>query len=76
MAPQGVDLALRAASTPKPNPKDNHAPQILAVTCTLTAIAVCVNLLRFYVRTTILKHMGVDDWVMLAATVRCISRMT
>jgi len=45
-------------------PAENNIPTILATTASLTAIALSVVLLRFYVRIFMLKNFGWDDWVM------------
>ena len=66
MAPHFME---RAVAPPPDNPDDSHVMRILAVTCTLTGITLFVNLLRFYVRSVMLKHMGADDWAMVVVSV-------
>jgi hypothetical protein len=48
----------------------SHAPSILAINGAFTGIALVVVVLRVYVRTTILKFVGADDYVIVAAMVR------
>jgi hypothetical protein len=48
----------------------SHAPSILATSGVFTGIALVVVALRVYVRTTILKFVGADDYVIVAAMVR------
>lgn len=50
-------------------PAVNNIPTILATTACLTAIALFVVLLRFYVRIFMLKNFGSDDWVMALTAV-------
>ena len=71
MAPHFLE---RAVAPPAANPDDSHVTRILAVTCALTGLTLFVNLLRFYVRSVMLKHMGVDDWVMVFVSVGLFPR--
>ncbi|KAI9843364.1 MAG: hypothetical protein M1838_002653 [Thelocarpon superellum] len=48
-------------------------PEILAVCVTLTSVMVIVVGLRMYVRSTILRSVGADDWtILVAAACSCI----
>jgi len=51
------------------NPNENNGGVILAVTGTFTAFALLAVMLRMYVRTFMLKTVGADDYVMIAAMV-------
>lgn len=46
-----------------------NAPQIMAITSSFFAIALVVVLLRCYVRITMLKVFGIDDWIMVFAMI-------
>ena len=55
-----------------PTPEEiayTNAPSILAITGSFFAAAVIVVLLRCYVRIKMLKVFGIDDYIMLFATV-------
>ncbi|KAH7123531.1 hypothetical protein B0J11DRAFT_314047 [Dendryphion nanum] len=58
---------------PPPPPQayleENLAPKMLAVDGTLFALAMVCVLLRVYVRVVMLKTFGIDDWMMMLATV-------
>lgn len=53
-------------------PVDNstNAPSILAVNGVFCFFALVVVLARLYVRAFILKHVGIDDYLIMAAMVR------
>jgi hypothetical protein len=53
-----------------PPPISHRGSQLAAVNITGLTLAVIVTSLRCYVRGRMLKAFGVDDWLMLAATVR------
>jgi hypothetical protein len=53
-----------------------NASQIMAITSTFFAIALLVVLLRCYVRITMLKVFGIDDWIMVFAMVRTLPYWT
>jgi len=46
-----------------------NAPQIMAIASSFFAIALFVVMLRCYVRITMLKVFGIDDWIMVFAMV-------
>ena len=50
------------------------APQLLAIDGTLTGLAVFAFILRLYVRASMLRVFGTDDYLMLAAVV-CIFKV-
>lgn len=52
-----------------PVDRSTNAPSILAVNGVFCGIIVVVMALRMYVRAVMLKTVGVDDWLILAATV-------
>lgn len=47
-----------------------HGSRILAVTGCFTVSAATVVLARIYVRSVMLKTMGVDDWIMIVSMVK------
>ncbi|KAH8897855.1 hypothetical protein GQ53DRAFT_837622 [Thozetella sp. PMI_491] len=47
----------------------NRGPQLLAVDLSFLVTAIIASVLRCYVRTRIVKAWGVDDWLMLTATI-------
>jgi hypothetical protein len=49
---------------------ENRGPQLQAVAYTLLTTAVISMGLRAYVRVMLVRNFGVDDWCMVAATVR------
>jgi len=59
-----------SATDAAPPPDINRGPEILAITGTLVGLALAVVCLRVYVRVFMVKHMGADDWTMVAAMVR------
>ena len=61
----------------RPPPTDgdqNQAAKILTVTGILTSLSVITVTVRFIARAKGSKHYGWDDWTMLAAVVRFLSR--
>jgi hypothetical protein len=44
-------------------------PKIMAVSIVLTLIMTVILSLRWYVRAVMLRNVGIDDWVILAAAV-------
>lgn len=63
------------ASTETP-PDVNRGGEILAITGTMVGLALAFVALRIVVRLKVVKHLGGDDWVMIAAMVGAISPMT
>ena len=50
-------------------PDDDLGPSILSATAAMTALATVAVCLRMYVRTRIVRSVGMDDYVMLSALV-------
>ena len=50
----------------------NRGPELLAVDVAFMSAALLANLLRCYVRISMVKAFGVDDWLMAFATVRIL----
>lgn len=50
-------------------PDDDKGPSILSTTAAMTALATFAVCLRMYVRTRIVRSVGLDDYVMLLALV-------
>ena len=48
----------------------NRGPELLAVDIAFLVTALIANILRCYVRMSMVKGFGVDDWLMAFATVR------
>jgi len=48
---------------------ESNVPRLLAITGTFFGLAILVVTLRMIVRAFILKKVGVDDWVIIAAAV-------
>lgn len=73
MARDWQNLLRRQGPAPlPPTPEEisfNNSPQILAITGTCFAVAALVVSLRCYVRISMLKIFGIDDWIMLLAMV-------
>jgi hypothetical protein len=75
----GVETLLRRQaplpdSGPQLTPEEiafTNAPEILTITGSFFAIAALVVLLRCYVRITMLKVFGIDDYLMVLAMVCC-----
>ena len=57
------------ANLPAYSPTETYAPQILTITGTFFAAAALIVLLRCYVRITMLKVFGADDYAMVIALV-------
>jgi len=57
-----------AIQAPEASPTTN-APSILAVNGGFAGIALVVVILRIYIRSVVLRSIGSDDWVMVAAMV-------
>ncbi|KAK4099230.1 hypothetical protein N658DRAFT_171645 [Parathielavia hyrcaniae] len=55
-----------AAEQPMP-PDENRGPEILAVCGSLVGIALFIVALRIWVRAKIVRHIGSDDWTIMAA---------
>lgn len=59
---------------PPVNPNDlGRGPMIVGLTWTFTILAMTAVALRIYVRKTVTKALGWDDWIMLVAVV-CIQQ--
>lgn len=73
MSPEWGPLSRRQSPLGPPlTPEEiafNNAPQILSITGTFFAAAAFVVLLRCYVRISMLKVIGTDDYIMLFALV-------
>ncbi|KAK7960703.1 hypothetical protein PG988_011917 [Apiospora saccharicola] len=63
------------ASLPPPPPDVNRGPEILAVTGTLVGIALCVVLLRLWVRLRMVRQLGWDDFFVAAAMALLFAEM-
>jgi hypothetical protein len=50
-------------------PDENRGPEILAVCGSLVGLALVVVALRVWVRAKMVRHMGSDDWTIIAAMV-------
>ncbi|MCJ1448709.1 MAG: hypothetical protein MMC23_009226 [Stictis urceolatum] len=50
-------------------PKDDGALEFLGIFVTLTALATILVALRLWIRATIVRELGVDDWVVLTSLV-------
>jgi hypothetical protein len=59
---------MSAEDAPLP-PDINRGPEILAICGSLVGLALVTVLLRVYVRVAMVKHMGADDWTIVAAMV-------
>lgn len=61
----------REATAPSFGPvsTESHGERILAVTGCFTVFASIVVLARLYVRSVMLKTMGIDDWIMIVSMV-------
>lgn len=61
------------ASWPEPNYIDpvTRGPALIIVECIGLAIALVCLILRLYVRAFLMRNIGLDDWIMVAAMV-CI----
>ncbi|KAL2208405.1 integral membrane protein [Sarocladium strictum] len=57
---------MSAEDAPLP-PDINRGPEILAICGSLVGLALVTVLLRVYVRVAMVKHMGADDWTIVAA---------
>jgi hypothetical protein len=57
-----------AATMPDP-PNEDRGPEILAVCGSLVGIALVVVVLRIWVRAKLVRHVGADDWTIIAAMV-------
>lgn len=49
---------------------DNRGPELLYVCAVMVGMAFISTVLRVYVRLGVVKAFGIDDWFMVAATVR------
>ena len=49
---------------------ENRGPQLLGVNLLFLILAVIATTLRCYVRLVMVRAFGLDDWLMVAATVR------
>ncbi|KAK4141769.1 uncharacterized protein C8A04DRAFT_38813 [Dichotomopilus funicola] len=56
------------ADAPMP-PDENRGPEILAVCGALVGLALVVVLMRLFVRYKMVRHVGMDDWVIIGAMV-------
>ena len=57
---------------PPPGGDQNRAAMYITTTAVLTSISVAIVALRFIARAAGGKHVGWDDWTMLAALVRSL----
>jgi hypothetical protein len=57
-----------AAAMPLP-PNEDRGPEILAVCGSLVGIALVMVVLRIWVRAKMVRHVGADDWTIIAAMV-------
>jgi L-lactate permease len=57
------------ADAPAMPPDENRGPEILAVCGSLVGLALIVVALRIWVRAKMVRHMGSDDWAIIAAMV-------
>ncbi|CAI7576418.1 unnamed protein product [Penicillium glandicola] len=57
---------------PRSNKVENRGPLLLIIYCTVTGLAAIVVCLRVISRTFIVKSFGLDDWVMVTATIVAI----
>lgn len=73
MSSQAFELFPRQLPVPPPPTAEDiafdNAPRILAITGTFFTAALIVVMLRIYVRTVLLRVIGIDDYVMLGAMV-------
>lgn len=60
---------MSAEGSPPPGGDQNQAPMLRAVLSAELAVAATVIFLRFYTRLKLIRNLGMDDWVMLAAFV-------
>ncbi len=58
-----------ADSAAETTPDENRGPEILAVCGSLVGLATLVVALRIWVRARMVKHIGADDWTIIAAMV-------
>jgi hypothetical protein len=58
-----------SASTGSPPPDDSNASSILAINASFTGFAFLAVVLRLYIRSVMLKTMGLDDYAIAAAMV-------
>lgn len=63
---------MSAEEAPLP-PDVNRGPEILAICGSLVGVALVVVAVRIYVRIAMVKHMGADDWTIVAAMVRFLT---
>lgn len=56
-------------------PDENRGPEILAVCGALVGLALVVVLLRVYVRARMVRHLGLDDYTIIAAMVCTTSQL-
>lgn len=47
----------------------NRGPELLAIDAVFMSLAIVANALRCYVRISMVKAFGLDDWLMSTATV-------
>jgi hypothetical protein len=53
-----------------PHSVPNRGPELVAVNITFAVAAIIANMLRCYVRMSMVRAFGLDDWLMSLATVR------
>lgn len=53
-----------------PHSVPNRGSELVAVNITFTVAAIVANMLRCYVRISMVRAFGLDDWLMSLATVR------
>ena len=58
------------ATGPPPDGDVNRGPLIIAVSFVEFAFALLLVVLRFYTRIKLVRKIGLDDWLVLAALVR------
>lgn len=50
-------------------PDENRGPEILAICGSMVGLALAAVLLRIWVRAKMVRHVGADDWTIIAAMV-------
>ncbi|KAL1841475.1 hypothetical protein VTJ49DRAFT_7030 [Mycothermus thermophilus] len=65
-------MSAPAMPPPPSNPAENDGPRILGATLAVTTIAVLSSIARIYVRTSMIRNFGLDDFFMTFATLLVI----
>ena len=72
----GLSSLIERQSTAAPQYKDeSYAPELLAIHGTFCGVAILSVLLRLYVRVFMLKSVGIDDYIIVAASVSLIQNI-